>query len=299
MTLSTRAAYALCTLGMLIVGSSVAVSRLVTGYPLLTGQALRYAAAAVLLLGLARFFPAPTRTRPTRRELALLAALGATGLALFNACILIGLRHAEPAVIGTAIGAAPLTLALLGPLLSGRRPATLLVAAAGVVLAGTALVEGLGRTDAIGLAAAAGALACETAFSLLAAPLLPALGAVRVSAYACLLAVPLLGLAAVVTGEPAAWRLPTVVETAGLAYLAVLMTVVAFVAWFLGLQRLGVEQAGIIVGVLPLATLAATSIMDGHLPGLGTTAGVLVVAAGLALPHLPLRPRTAEARAAA
>jgi len=59
---STRTAYALCVLGMVIVGSSVAVSRLVTTYPMLTGQAVRYAVAAVLLLGVARLFP-PRRVR--------------------------------------------------------------------------------------------------------------------------------------------------------------------------------------------------------------------------------------------
>src|SRR5215218_9433046 len=161
MTFSGRAAYALCILGMVIVGSSVAVSRLVTDYPILTGQALRYAVAAVLLFAVARFFPVPARTRPTGRDLVLLVALGAIGLAAFNACVLIGLRHAEPAVIGTTIGAAPLILALLGPVLSGRRPAARLVAAAAVVAGGTALVEGLGDTDVVGLAAALGALACE------------------------------------------------------------------------------------------------------------------------------------------
>jgi len=221
----------------------------------------------------------------------LLVALGAIGLAAFNAFVLIGLRHAEPAVIGTAIGAAPLILALLGPLLAGRRPATRLAAASAVVVAGTALVEGLGRTDAIGLAAALGALACEAAFSMLAAPLLPGLGAVRVSAYSCLLAVPLLVIGAVAAGELATLRLPTAVEAAGLAYLAVFVTVVAFLSWFLGMQQLGVERAGVLVGVLPLATLAVSSIMDGQLPGPGAATGVLVVVAGLAIPHLrlPLR----------
>ena len=38
------------------------------------------------------------------------------------------------------------------------------------------------------------ALACEVCFSLLAVPLLPTLGALRVSAYACVLAVPQLAV---------------------------------------------------------------------------------------------------------
>lgn len=289
MTFSARTAYALCTLGMVIVGSSVATSRAIIDYPLLTGQAMRYAVAAVLLFGLARLLPPPARSRPTGRDLGLLIGLGVTGLALFNVCVLVGLRHAEPAVIGTAVGAAPLALAVLGPLIARRRPAGRLVVAAAVVVAGTALVEGFGRTDGIGLAAAAGALACETAFSLLAAPMLDSLGAVLVSAYSCLLAVPVLLAGALILGETAVWRLPSLSEAAALAYLAVFVTVAAFLAWFLGLQRLGVERAGIIVGVLPLATLATTVLMDRHLPPAAATAGVVIVAAGLALPHLKLR----------
>jgi drug/metabolite transporter (DMT)-like permease len=270
---------------MIIVGSSVAIGRLLLDYPTLTGQALRYGTAAVLLLVIARFFPA---SRPTWKQWGILLLLGATGLAFFNVCILIGLRHAEPAVIGTVIGAAPLGLAILGPLLRGRRPTVVLSVAAVVVVAGTALVQGLGRTDGVGLACAAGGLAGEVAFSLLAAAVLPSLGAVRVAAYSCVTAVPVLLVGALVAGEVP--RLPSFDESMALAYMAVLMTVVAFLAWFLGLQRLGVERAGILVGILPLATLATASIMDGKLPGPGPATGVVIVAVGLALPTLRSRP---------
>jgi drug/metabolite transporter (DMT)-like permease len=221
--------------------------------------------------------------RPTRRELAILTALAATGLAAFNACILIALPHAEPAIIGTVIGAAPLGLALLSPLVRGGRPASRLVAAAGIVVAGTALVQGSGRADPFGIFAALGALGGEIAFSLLAAAVLPRLGAVRVAAYSCALAVPLLLVAALPAGEFTRMRLPTPVEAATFGYLAAMMTVIAFLAWFTGLRRLGVERAGMIVGVMPLATLVAAAVQAGHPPNPGQSAGVLVVAVGLAL----------------
>src|ERR671917_413392 len=204
----------LCVLGMVLVGSSISVSQLLLDFPLLTGQGMRYAAAAVMLFAIARLFPrfgaGSSTAAPNPRELAVLTALAATGMAAFNVCIMIGLRHADPAVVGTVVGAAPLGLALLGPLLRGARPtARLLVAAA------------------------------------------------------------------VVAGEAAGMRLPTSTELGALAYLAVLMTVVAFVVWFVGLQRLGVERAGMIVGVMPIATLATAAIMAGALPGVGPTLGVL------------------------
>src|SRR5262245_35213707 len=179
---------------MTILGASVPVSRLVLGFPDLTGQTGRYALAALIFVAIWRV----TRrswVRPSARDWVRLAALAATGLVAFNMLLLTALRHADPAVVGTVVGLTPLVLALLGPLLRGRRPASRLVLAAGVVIAGGALVHGGGSADAIGLAAAFGTLAGEVLFSLLAVPLLPRLGPLRVSALSCALAVAVLGVA--------------------------------------------------------------------------------------------------------
>ncbi|MFV2087117.1 DMT family transporter [Micromonospora sp. LOL_021] len=280
----------LCTAGMIVLGSSVAISRLVLDYPTLTGQTLRYAVAAALLAALVRYVPwlndghRPVRHRRlTRQDWTLLAALAASGLVAFNICVLTALRHADAATVGTVVGAAPLALALLGPLLRGVRPAGRLVLAAGIVVAGTAAVHGSGTADALGLVACFGALAGEVAFSLFAAVLLDRLGAVRVSAYSCGLAVPMFALAALVAGEADRWRLPTAAEATALAYLAVMLTVVAFLAWFTGLRRLGVERAGMFIGVLPATALASAALLDQVPPSAGQSVGVLIVAAGLAI----------------
>jgi drug/metabolite transporter (DMT)-like permease len=288
-----------CTVGMVILGGSVSISRLILDYPALTGQAMRYALAAAVLALLARANSRnragsrPNPPRPTGREFAVLAALAATGLVAFNMLLLAALRQADAPVVGTVVGAAPLGLALLGPLLAGGRPTARPMVAAGVVVAGTVLVHGGGSTGAAnsaGLLAALGALACEVAFSLLAALVLPRLGALRVSAWSCAIAVPMLLVAALATGEPARWRPPTAAEAWALAYLALLLTVGAFLAWFTGLRRLGVERAGIFVGLLPVSTLVATAIQDLRPPEVTQTAGVLVVAAGLTIGLLRSRP---------
>src|SRR5215467_10769123 len=186
----------LCVLAMTILGSSVTFSRAIVHYPPLTGQAARYAVAAAILCGLSVMDS--KRPRPSARDLGILTALAATGLVAFNLCILIGLRHADPAVIGTVIGAAPLGLAVAAPLLRRDRPSVVVVAAAAVIVAGIVIVYGGGSSDAIGLLAAFGAFLGEVLFSLLAAAVLPRLGAIRTSAFSCALAVPLLLLCAVV-----------------------------------------------------------------------------------------------------
>jgi len=211
----------------------------------------------------------------------MLVANAAIGLVAFNLCMLTAVRHADPAVVGTIVGASPLGLALLGPLLRGQRPTARLVGASAVIVVGTVLVHGFGHADALGTAAAVATLLCECAFSVLAAAVLPQLGAVRVSAYSCALAVPMLVIGALAARE--APRVPTVTEAATLGYLAVVMTVVAFMAWFTGLNRLGVARAGLVVGVLPVATIVVTSIQDGRFPVPAQALGVLLVGAALTL----------------
>jgi drug/metabolite transporter (DMT)-like permease len=291
----------LCAVAMAILGSSVAINRSILDYPVLTGQAIRYAVAAVafglVLAAVERRVPAthPSRTpaaavrrhrapppRLRGRDLLLLAVLALTGLVLFNVLLLVALRHADAAIVGTVVGAAPLGLALIGPLQRRARPAARLVGAAAVVVAGTALVHGGGHTDRIGMLASFGTLAGEIAFSLLGAAALPRLGALRVSAWSCALAVPMLAAAVVVTGELGRWRAPTATEATTLGYLALVLTVGAFLAWFAGLRRLGIERAGMFTGLLPVATLATAAIQDGRPPNPLQVAGVLVVAAGLA-----------------
>jgi drug/metabolite transporter (DMT)-like permease len=262
---------------MAVLGCSVSVSRLILDYPTLTGQAMRYAVAALILVALRR-----ARVMPTAAEFGRLVLLAATGMAGFNVCLLAALRHADAAMVGTIVGAAPLGIAVAAPLLRRSRPAPRLVAASAVVVGGAALVHGGGHADGVGLLAALGAFVGEVCFSLLAASVLPRLGAVGVTTWACALSVPLLLLPAVPLGEFGRMRLPSVPEAATLAYLAVVLTVLVFLLWYTGIARLGVERAGMLVGLLPVTTLVTASIQDTAVPSLAQAAGVLVVAAGLA-----------------
>lgn len=270
----------LCALAMTILGSSFAVSRLLLGYPTLAGQAVRYALAAVLLGLLARRSARP-RPAMSGRDLVRLGALAATGLAGFNVCVLAALREADPGLLGTVVGATPLMLAVLGPALAGRRPSVRLAASGALAVAGVALVQGGGNASLAGLAWATGALAGEVCFSLLAAPLLPVLGPVRVSAWACALAVPQLLLAGALAGEWRRLRVPTPAESAALLYVAVVLTVLAFLCWYAGLGRLGVERAGVFAGLVPVASLGGAAVLDRTVPTPAQLAGSAAVALAL------------------
>ncbi|GLW08154.1 membrane protein [Microtetraspora sp. NBRC 13810] len=263
---------------MFLVGTLAAVSGLIADYPIYGGQAVRYAVAAALLLAAARLLRLPF-VRPTRRETLLLTALSLTGLVLFNVCVIEATRHAGPALVGTVLATVPLALALLG----GRRPAPRVVAGAAVVAAGAAVATGLGSGDLPALLWSLGALACEMSFSLLAVPLLPRLGAVRVSAYTTALAVPLLLVIGGFAEGTGMLRAPTLPEALGLGYLSVVVTTIAFFLWYSALPRLGADVAGLFAGLIPVGAITTGVVLGVGTPSGPDLAGAALVVAGIVI----------------
>ena len=265
---------------MLLVGTSTAVSATIADYPVFAGQALRYALAAAILLAVVRHRRLP-RVRLTPRDVLLLVALAATGLAGFNLFLVEATRHAGPAMIGTVVGAVPLVLALVGPLLERRRPAPRTVGAAVVVALGAAVAAGLGSGSLQGLLLSLGALAGEVAFSLLAIPLLPKLGPLRVAAYPAALSVPMLLAASLALDGTNALRLPTSGEAAAFGYLGAIVTAAAFFLWYDALRRLGADRAGLFAGLVPVGALLTAVALGLGQAGPADVTGVLLVAAGV------------------
>jgi drug/metabolite transporter (DMT)-like permease len=269
----------LATLALALVGSLVAASDLVEGYPLSTGQALRYALAGLALLALAR----GRLPRLDAGEALGLVALAATGLVLFNLFVIEGVRETDPATVGVIVGCVPVVLALAGPLLERRPLSGRLVVAAAVVAAGAAGVQWAGGgITAAGLMLALGALGCEAAFSLLAVPHLKRLGPLAVSTYACLFAVPMLAVWSLLAEGPEL-PVPDAAQAAALAYLGLGVTVIGFVSWYSAVGLLGVERAGLFSGVLPVSALVFSAALGVAEMAPERLLAVAVVAAGVTL----------------
>jgi drug/metabolite transporter (DMT)-like permease len=248
------------------VGSSLAMLETIDDYPAAGGQAVRYGLAAVLLALVLRGRGVP---RPTRRQLARLALLAATGLAGFNLLVIAAERSMDPASVGVVVATVPIVLAIAAPLQERRRvrPRVLLAAAI-----------------AAGLTAALGALLGEAAFSLVAAPLLPSLGALGVSAWCTALAVPQLLLYGIVADGPSGvLRAPELDEALVLVYLGAVVTAGCFVLWYTGVRLLGVERAGLLTGAMPAGALLTGALLGSSALSPGRLAGVLAVAAGIAV----------------
>jgi drug/metabolite transporter (DMT)-like permease len=279
---SSRAAVGTLMAGTatITVGFSVAVSALLTTAPVLATQAARYLIGAVALLAVARVRRLPL-PRPTRREAGRILLLAATGCAGFNLCLVAALRHAEPGAVGVVLGCVPLALAVAGPLLARRRPGGRVLVAAALAVAGAAVVEGGGTMAPLGFALALGALAGECAFSILAVPLLPRLGALAVSLYSCAATAVMLAAASPLADGVAALRAPSTSEGAAIVFLGLAVTAGSFLAWYGGIARLGIERAGLFAGLFPVAALLGGVALGRGAIGPAEAAGTVLVLAGL------------------
>ncbi|MGI5286912.1 DMT family transporter [Nonomuraea polychroma] len=257
---------------MFLVGTLAGVSGLVDAYPIYGGQAVRYLVAAVILVLITRVLGLRF-VRLTLPESLCLGGLTLLGLVLFNVCVIESTRASGPALVGTVLGTVPLWLAL-----AGGRPAPRLLVGASVVVAGATLATGLGSGNLTSLLWALGALVGEVSFSVLAIPLLPKLGAIRLSAYSTALSVPML-VAVGLLGEGAAmFRTPTAAEALGFAYLAVVITVLAFFLWYTALPKLGPGMAGLFAGLIPVG-----AILTGVVLGIATPSAYDLLGAGLVI----------------
>jgi drug/metabolite transporter (DMT)-like permease len=266
---------------MTCVGGSVSVSGVLRGQPMLTAEAVRYALACALLVALARLAGKPLR-RPRGAEWGWLAGIAAAGLVLFNVALVQGSRHAEPAVLGVAVACVPAVLAAAGPLLEGSRPRVRAVLAGLVVTGGAALVQGVGRADAAGIAWAVVVFGCEAAFTLLAVPVLGRHGPWGVSVHSTWIAAALFTVAGLVREGPGAALRLDGADWLAVGYLAAAVTALAFVMWYSCVSLLGPSRAGLLTGVAPAAAAVSGLLLGGPAPRPLVWAGMAVVGGGLA-----------------
>ena len=279
---TTRGAL-LAALACVLVGGSFTANSVMGHYPYAGGQFLRYGLACVLLLPLVgRGGAAPLRRLMLRQwgRLALIAAVGMVG---FNLAVLAAERTAEPAVPGVFVGCAPVVVAVLVPLQDGRRPQRRVLYGALLVALGASAVQGWGRTDAAGIAYSLGALAGEVGFAVLAVPVLRPLGPRLLSATVCGVAAAESAVVGVITGGGRWLRVPDATEATALVWQAAVVTVVGFVCWYMGVQRIGAERATLFSGLVPVSAACTAPLVGTGAYGIAQAVGSALVGTGVAL----------------
>lgn len=275
----TRTAGALAALACVLVGGSVPVTGLLDGYPVLSGQAIRYGIGAVLLALWLKTKGHRIRL-PGSRDLAGLTVMIGAGMLGFNAAILVGQRYATPGFIAAMLGASPLVLAIAAPALRGRRPSPAALLGAALVTCGVVLLSGGGSWHGPGLALALLVVACEVGFTLGGVGVVARLGAAEASLWACVGAAVGGALLSTLLHGGAAWPVPTLTEAVAMVVLGSLVTAVAFVFWYTGVDVLGADRVGVLIGLMPVSGLVVSVLLGAQPLTVAALGGALVVAAG-------------------
>jgi drug/metabolite transporter (DMT)-like permease len=263
----------LAAIASVLVGGSVPLTGMLDGYPVLTGQAIRYAIGAlVLLVWLRGRLP-----RPSWQDVPGLVGMVGAGMLGFNALILLAQRYATPGFVAAVLGGSPLALAILVPALRGRRPDPRALVGALLVFGGVAVLSGGGSWHGPGLVLALLVLAGEVTFTLAGAGVVRRIGAVGASTWACI------GAAVggfVITAFTDTWAVPTLRQGVIMVVLGVVVTAVAFVFWYTGVRALGADRVGVLIGLMPLSGLGVAVIVGAQPLTITAAVGAVVVAAG-------------------
>jgi drug/metabolite transporter (DMT)-like permease len=271
--------YLLTAAAPIAVGTGVVATSFLGGYPVFTGQGLRYLIGAIILLFVAKNSLQRFRTlRPS--DVLLLLALSLFGLVIFSVAVVEGVRSSSPALVGDVIGCAPLLIELVGAAISQRPPSKWISIGALTVAIGTALVSGSGHGGLVGLGWAGLALVGDATFTLVSAHLLPKLGAANL-AFSTTGIAALLLLAIGLFRNHTLLTVPSAQASLSIAYLGLVVSVGAFLAWFGGLERVPVGNASLFLGLTPLASLMGQALLLNYRVSHLALFGTLLVAVGI------------------
>jgi drug/metabolite transporter (DMT)-like permease len=272
-----------------IVGTSVTANKFIVGHaPIFLASAVRFVIATAILLALVRLVEDGLPRLP-RRLHALLALQALAGIFLFNALLLIGLDMTTATISGIITAATPAVIALMsvamGEHLSRGGWMGVSLAIAGVVAVNLLATP---PKDAASHPLLGGLLVFVAVIGEALYTIIGKHAAGRVSPLATAALVSLYGAAMFMPF--ALWDLRTadlgaIPASAWLAvlYLALIVTVVAFVLWFRGLQAIPASIAGAFTGMIPVtAVISAGLILDEEI-GLLHISGIACVLAGIFL----------------
>ncbi|MGH8680749.1 MAG: DMT family transporter [Burkholderiales bacterium] len=264
--------------------------------PHFTAATLRFAVASVILIALTR-----TRERALprldRRSAAAVLALSLTGVVLFNAFFFGSLER-----IGAGRGALimalnPLGIAIGAWLFFDDRMTRVRWLGIGLALVGAAVVVSRGELatlveGAIGLGELLmmGSALCWVAYTLIGRPVLAQMTPLGATTWAALIGTPMLAACAVLERPWVALAAMPADGWWAVAYLGVFGTVLAFLWFNEGVQRIGPTRAGVFINLVPVFGIAIGAFVLGEAVPASLVLGGLMVIAGVTLANQPARP---------
>jgi drug/metabolite transporter (DMT)-like permease len=233
----------------------------------------RFAIAGALLAGV---MVATGRPWPRGRPLVVAIGMGAVGYVGQAVCFFSALNHASAGLVALLLYAYPTLVVLLSAAFLHDRLTARKLALLAASFGGLALTLGGGQGTAMGIALGLGAAAFYSVYIVVGARELARVDALASTTVVCLSAAAALALSAPFS-EP---RFPGVAwGWSAIAAIAIVSTVVAILAFFAGLKRVGPAVASVVSTLEPVVTVALAWLVLGEsLTALQLAGGAVVLA---------------------
>ncbi len=283
-----------CSLAMVLVGSTVVVSKVIAqDIEPFAATVLRHALALPVFLALMRWH-GQRLPRVGRRDALLLTVQAAAGSVGYSVLLILGVSLASASDAGIVAGTLPAAAALFSALLLGERPGLRLVLSIALATAGVMAVAlapesappGGTSTRLAGIALVLAAVACEAVFILANKRLSQPIPALALSTLMSAGGLLLSALPAwlVAQASPSSFTVPAL---AGVLYYAWVPTVGGFLLWYAGSARTSGVRASLATVWLPVAALLLSVVFLGESIRSWQWLGLGCVVAALLLASLP------------
>ncbi len=265
-----------------------------------TAALWRYLIATTALLGLS-FALERGLPRLARAQIVGVCLLGATGVVLYNVLFMFGMQSVTASRGSLIIATIPVATLLGGAMflhehLTLRRGVGIVLALLGVAVElghGNPFVLFQGHAG-IGEAALFGCVLSWAAYTLLGKGLLKELSPLAATTYAAIVGTAMLAMIGLATGDlvvPAA----TLRGWAGLAFLGLFGTALAYIWFYDGVQTIGPARSAVFVNLVPIAAIALAVLLLGEPLERSMIVGGSLVVAGVFVINWPVRAEAAPA----
>ena len=256
----------------------------------LWGSALRALPAGIVLLLIARRLPRGIQWARS-------ALLGLLNVGGFFLLLYVAAQLLPTSVASSIMAASPLVLALFAWALAGQQPTARMFAGAAIGILGVLLLVagGVGAIDPWGVAASAAGLVSSSIGFVLTKRWGATAAPVAESAWQLMAGGLMLLVVALFVEGP-----PPVLDGRGwlgVAYVTLIGTALANVAWFYGLERLKAGTVGIIGLLNPVTGVLLGVLLGGESLALPQLAGIALVLAGIVVGQQRMRRRAAPSPA--
>jgi drug/metabolite transporter (DMT)-like permease len=222
---------------------------------------------------------------PTRREWALIALCGLAWFAVYNVALNAAEQRVDAGTTAMLVNVGPILIALFAGLLLGEGFPRWLLIGAGIAFSGAVLVgAATANTDSADVLGVVLCLVAAVTYAigvLAQKPALRRLPVLQVTFLACAIgAVACLGFTPGLLADLA--TAPTG-ATAGLVYLGLVPTALAFSTWAYALARMDAGRLGVTTYVVPPITIVMSAVLLGELPPVLALVGGAVCLVGVGL----------------